>query len=97
MRDGHVTGVQTCALPISPQLNKVTLSVSHDVSAGEKVIPITVSDEDDGSYVTETTAKIEPRNISDEQKDRHESIIYFMLTYRYYDEDQSNKDTYGIG
>src|SRR5690606_17805058 len=74
-----------------------TLSVSHDVAAGEKVIPITVIDEDDGSYVTETTAKIEPRNISDEQVDWDESIIYFMLTDRFYDGDQSNNDPYGIG
>ena len=84
-------------LEISPQLNQVTLSVSHDVAAGEKVIPITVIDEDDGSYVTETTAKIEPRNISDEQVDWDESIIYFMLTDRFYDGDQSNNDPYGIG
>ncbi|GAA0310114.1 secreted pullulanase [Gracilibacillus halotolerans] len=84
-------------LEISPELQQVTLSVTHDIVAGEKTIPITVVDADNGAYHAEATAIVEARDISAENMDWDESIIYFMLTDRFYDGNQANNDPYGIG
>ncbi|SES10016.1 pullulanase, extracellular [Gracilibacillus ureilyticus] len=83
-------------LPISPDLNEVTLSVSHDIEPGSKTIPVTVVDDQGGTYSTEVTATVAPREVSEATTDWDESIIYFMLTDRFYDGDASNNDPYQL-
>ncbi|WP_238343516.1 pullulanase [Gracilibacillus saliphilus] len=83
-------------LTISPALNEVTLSVRHDVEPGEKIIPVTVVDEDGGVYQTEVTATVNERDVSTSNLDWDESVIYFMLTDRFYDGNQANNDPYGL-
>ena len=85
------------SLSISPELNRVTLSVSSDIEPGEKTIPIKVVDETGGVYTTEATATITERIKAEGEHDWDESIIYFMLTDRFADGDPSNNDPYGIG
>ncbi|KAB8135723.1 pullulanase [Gracilibacillus oryzae] len=83
-------------LPISPELNEMTLSVRHDIEPGNKTIPVTVVDEQGGTYSTNVTATVAPREVSETTTDWDESIIYFMLTDRFYDGDPSNNDPYGL-
>ncbi|SHM53339.1 pullulanase [Gracilibacillus kekensis] len=86
----------TDRLNISPELNEVTLSVKHDITPGEKIIPVTAVDAEGGTYTTEVTATVSPREIGDNTTDWDESIIYFMLTDRFYDGDPSNNDPYDL-
>ncbi|WP_058308407.1 pullulanase [Gracilibacillus massiliensis] len=83
-------------LHISPELNEVTLTVQHEITAGEKTIPVTAVDEEGGTYTTEVTATVSPREIGEATTDWDESIIYFMLTDRFYDGDPSNNDPYDL-
>ncbi|MGP4038496.1 pullulanase [Gracilibacillus sp. D59] len=83
-------------LAISPELNEVTLSVRHDIEPGEKAIPVTVVDEDGGTYKTEVTATVEARAGGESNVDWDESVIYFMLTDRFYDGNKNNNDPYGL-
>lgn len=84
-------------LSISPQLNRVTLSVSSDIESGEKLIPIKVVDENGGVYTTEATATILSREKAADEHDWDEAVIYFMLTDRFADGNPDNNDPYGIG
>src|SRR5207253_5024135 len=43
IRDGHVTGVQTCALPISPTRDEESssaCSIAHDLTPGDYDTPV---------------------------------------------------------
>lgn len=81
-------------LPISPELNRVTLSATHNITPGEYTIPISVWDENNGRYDTEAIATVIPNDT--EGRDWDEEIIYFMLTDRFADGDPSNNDPYGL-
>ncbi|MCZ0702308.1 glycosidase [Natronobacillus azotifigens] len=83
-------------LSISPELNRVTLSVRSDIEPGEKNIPIKVVDETGGYYITEATATVIEREKLDDEKDWDEAIIYFMLTDRFADGNPDNNDPYGL-
>jgi secreted pullulanase len=81
-------------LSISPELNRVTLSATHDVLPGEYTIPISIWDETNGRYDTEAVATIISKET--EERDWDEEIIYFMLTDRFADGDPTNNDPYGL-
>ena len=83
-------------LVISPELNRVTLSVPHTVEPGTYTITIHVFDENNGRYSTETEVVITERQRSEGERDWDEEIIYFMLTDRFYDGDPSNNDPFGM-
>ncbi|BAM47868.1 pullulanase [Amphibacillus xylanus] len=82
------------SLLISPELNRVTLSVSSEIEPGEKLIPIKVVDEAGGVYTTEATATVTERSKAEGERDWDESIIYFMLTDRFADGNPANNDPY---
>ncbi|WP_286171850.1 pullulanase [Gracilibacillus phocaeensis] len=84
-------------LEISPELNEVTLSASYHIEPGEKDIPVTVVDEAGGTYKTSVTATVDAREIGEGRTDWDESIIYFMLTDRFYDGNSANNDPYDLG
>lgn len=81
-------------LEIDPELKAVTLSVSRETKPGEKVIPVTVTDESGGTYKTDVTATIVEKNT--DERDWDESIIYFMLTDRFNDGDLTNNNPYNL-
>lgn len=81
-------------LEIDPTLQAVTLSVSREVTPGEKVIPVTAIDENGGTYKTEVTATVVEKTSDD--RDWDESVIYFMLTDRFNDGDPSNNNPYDL-
>ena len=83
-------------LTISPELLKVTLSVTHDVEPGDYTIPITWWDSDEQEYQTETTVTILPREKEEGELDWDEEIIYFMLTDRFKDGDESNNNPWDL-
>lgn len=83
-------------LSISPELGKVTLSADHTVQPGTYSIPVSVWDENNGHYSTETEVTIEARNKAEGERDWDEEIIYFMLTDRFADGDESNNNPYGL-
>lgn len=83
-------------LNISPELLKVTLSVTHDIEPGDYDIPITWWDQDDNEYQSYTTATILPREKDEGEIDWDEEIIYFMLTDRFNDGDASNNNPYEL-
>lgn len=83
-------------LSISPELNRVTLSVDYTVEPGEYTFPVTVWDESNGYYQTETSVTILPRDKAADEKDWDEEVIYFMLTDRFADGDSSNNNPYGL-
>lgn len=84
-------------LEISPELQAVTLSASYQVEPGEKNIPVTVVDEEGGTYTTSAVAAVSEREIGAETRDWDEAIIYFMLTDRFYDGNPDNNDPYNLG
>ncbi|MEQ6389057.1 pullulanase [Bacillaceae bacterium S4-13-58] len=85
-------------LEIDPQLKKITVAVDEDVTAGIKTIPLTVVDSY-GNY-HEGTAELEVKTkqeVGETSFDWDESIIYFMLTDRFFDGDETNNDPYNLG
>lgn len=84
-------------LTISPELNRVTLSVHSDIEPGEKEIPIKVVAEDGGVYTTEATATVTERDKAEGERDWDEAVVYFMLTDRFADGNPDNNDPYNIG
>jgi pullulanase len=81
---------------IDPELNAVTISVRDDITAGVKVLPITVVDVYGGTHETEAQVTIEPRVINGEKDfDWDEARIYFMLTDRFADGNEANNTNIG--
>lgn len=83
-------------LAISPELNRVTLSADHTVQPGTYTIPVSVWDENNGRYTAQTDVTIEARTKAEGERDWDEEIIYFMLTDRFADGDETNNDPYGL-
>ena len=89
------------ALAIVPDLKAVTISVTQDTPLGMKTLPITVKDQYGNLYTTSVQVEVAARTKSDAKDfDWDESVIYFMVTDRFFDGNASNntangKDTYG--
>lgn len=85
------------ALEIDPTLREITIAVDDDVTAGMKTIPLTAVDSFGNSHEGTTSVEIKTRQVvGNADFDWDESIIYFMLTDRFFDGDQSNNNPYGI-
>ncbi|TYS17824.1 pullulanase [Rossellomorea vietnamensis] len=84
---------------IDPQLKELAVAVDQLVTAGEKNLPITVVDEFGNTHKAEASLEVKARTFTGEEADFDwdESVIYFMLTDRFFDGDSSNNDPYGIG
>jgi pullulanase len=79
-------------LVIDPVLKSISVYVSEKVTAGIKSIPITVIDEYGNKHVTHASLTVVPKTTMDSDWD--EARIYFMLTDRFFDGDESNN---GVG
>lgn len=74
---------------IDPELLELTISVKQGISAGEKVIPVTIYDQFKNEYTTNTSVTVTERNKGNDF-DWDEAIIYFAVTDRFFDGNESN-------
>ena len=88
-------------MPIEPELKAVTISATVDATLGTKTLPITVTDQYGNKFTTTVDVKIVDRVKENEDDfDWDESVVYFMVTDRFFDGNESNNtasgaDTYG--
>ena len=89
------------AMPIEPELQAVTISATTDTTLGIKTLPITVTDQYGNKFSTTVDVEITDRVKENENDfDWDESVVYFMVTDRFFDGNESNNtasgaDTYG--
>jgi pullulanase len=82
---------------IAPSLKEVTVAVDDDVTAGTKTIPLTVVDNYGNPYQGTAEVEVKTRQaVGGNEFDWDESIIYFMLTDRFFNGDTSNDDPYNL-
>ncbi|SDB32245.1 pullulanase, extracellular [Streptococcus henryi] len=81
-------------IQISTELNRVTITASSTVVAGDYTLPVRVYDVDNGYYDGSVSVHITERNKTENEKDWDEQVIYFMLTDRFYNGDTSNDNPY---
>ena len=88
-------------MPIEPELQAVTISATVDTTLGTKTLPITVTDQYGNKFTTTVDVKIVDRVKENKNDfDWDESVVYFMVTDRFFDGNESNNtasgaDTYG--
>lgn len=88
-------------MPIEPELQAVTISATVDTTLGTKTLPITVADQYGNKFTTTVDVKIVDRVKENKNDfDWDESVVYFMVTDRFFDGNESNNtasgaDTYG--
>lgn len=89
------------AMPIEPELQAVTISATTDTALGVKTLPITVTDQYGNKFSTAVDVEITDRVKKNENDfDWDEAVVYFMMTDRFFDGNESNNtasgaDTYG--
>lgn len=89
------------AMPIEPELQAVTISATTDTALGNKTLPITVTDQYGNKFSTTVDVEITDRVKKNEKDfDWDEAVVYFMMTDRFFDGNESNntasgEDTYG--
>ena len=89
------------AMPIEPELQAVTISATTDTKLGIKTLPITVTDQYGNKFSTTVDVEITDRVKKNENDfDWDEAVVYFMMTDRFFDGNESSNtasgtDTYG--
>lgn len=84
------------ALAIVPDLQAVTISVTQDTPLGTKTLPITVKDQYGNLYTTSVQVEVAARTKKDAKDfDWDESVIYFMVTDRFFDGNKTNNTANG--
>ncbi|MCW8644650.1 pullulanase-associated domain-containing protein [Streptococcus macedonicus] len=81
-------------IEISPELNRVTITATSDITPGDYDLPVRVYDSDNGYYDTTVMVTITERVKQEGELDWDEQVIYFMLTDRFYNGDTSNDNPY---
>ena len=88
-------------MPIEPELQAVTISATVDTTLGTKTLPITVTDQYGNKFSTTVDVESTDRVKKNENDfDWDEAVVYFMMTDRFFDGNESNNtasgaDTYG--
>jgi LPXTG-motif cell wall-anchored protein len=83
---------------IDPELEAITIAVHHATTAGVKTLPLTAIDVYGNIHEGEAEVTVKARQfVGDADFDWDEAIIYFMLTDRFFNGDESNDDPYGVG
>lgn len=83
-------------LAIVPDLQAVTISATTDTSLGKKTLPIVVTDQYGNEYSTSVQVEVAARNKKNaDDFDWDESVIYFMVTDRFFDGNESNNAANG--
>ena len=84
------------ALAIVPDLKAVTISATTDTTLGKKTLPIVVTDQYGNEYTTSVQVEVTARNKKNaDDFDWDESVIYFMVTDRFFDGNESNNTASG--
>lgn len=84
------------ALAIVPDLQAVTISATTDTSLGKKTLPIVVTDQYGNEYSTSVQVEVTARTKKNAKDfDWDESVIYFMVTDRFFDGNESNNTASG--
>ncbi len=84
------------ALAIVPDLQAVTISATTDTTLGKKTLPIVVTDQYGNEYTTSVQVEVTARNKKNaDDFDWDESVIYFMVTDRFFDGNESNNAANG--
>ncbi len=85
------------ALAIVPDLQAVTISVTRETSLGTKTLPIVVTDQYGNEYTTGVDVDVVARTKTDaaDDFDWDEAVIYFMLTDRFFDGNETNNTASG--
>lgn len=83
-------------LAIVPDLQAVTISATTDTSLGKKKLPIVVTDQYGNEYSTSVQVEVTARTKKNAKDfDWDESVIYFMVTDRFFDGNESNNTASG--
>ncbi|MCI7106661.1 MAG: alpha-amylase family glycosyl hydrolase [Agathobacter sp.] len=84
------------ALAIQPELQAVTISVTQDTALGTKTLPIVVTDQYGNEYHTTVDVNVVARTkTSADDFDWDEAVIYFMVTDRFFDGNETNNTASG--
>lgn len=84
------------ALAIVPDLQAVTISATTDTTLGKKTLPIVVTDQYGNEYTISVQVEVAARNKKNaDDFDWDESVIYFMVTDRFFDGNESNNTASG--
>ncbi|WP_443596548.1 alpha-amylase family glycosyl hydrolase [Agathobacter sp.] len=84
------------AMPIEPKLQAVTISATTDTTLGIKKLPITVTDQYGNKFSTTVDVEITDRVKKNENDfDWDEAVVYFMMTDRFFDGNESNNKASG--
>lgn len=78
-------------VPISTELNRVTIKATSSTAPGTYSLPVKVYDKDNGYYETKLDVTITERIKADGEKDWDEQVIYFMMTDRFYNGDTGDR------
>ena len=79
------------AMAIEPELQAVAISVTSDTELGTKTLPITVIDQYGNEYTTSVDVEVVERvKESEDDFDWEEACIYFMVTDRFFDGNETN-------
>lgn len=76
-------------MDVEPSLMEVTITVANTVAAGEKTLPVSVTDIYGNIYTTTVNVTVEE---SDDAFDWDEAVIYMTMTDRFFDGNQNNND-----
>ena len=83
-------------LAFVPDLQAVTISATTDTSLGKKTLPIVVTDQYGNEYSTSVQVEVTARTRKNAKDfDWDESVIYFMVTDRFFDGNESNNTASG--
>lgn len=83
-------------LAIVPDLQAVTISATTDTLLGKKTLPIVVTDQYGNEYSTSVQVEVTARTKKNAKDfDWDESVIYFMVTDRFFDGNESNNTASG--
>lgn len=84
------------AMPIEPELQAVTISATTDTALGIKTLPITVTDQYGNKFSTTVDVEVTDRVKKNENDfDWDEAVVYFMMTDRFFDGNESNNTASG--
>lgn len=92
--DASALGINS-NLTIDPQLCEVTLSVRDNIAAGTYTLPITVVSVSGAEMTAEASVTVKEKTGSESDFDWDEAVIYFMVTDRFFDGNNSNNAANG--
>ncbi len=82
-------------LVISPELMAVSLSVRDNIAAGTYELPVTVEDVRGNQLQTKATVNVTQKADGENDFNWDESVIYFMVTDRFFDGNEGNNEANG--